>query len=259
MKRPLITSAKRPASAARSIPRHVDSVEKLVDRLALIAKVPVIYNGKRLRPRPPTHLFLSPSLLREFRCHVGCTACCLSFTLDFTEDEFQRFLWRADISQEAHMRLRKRRITVNGRMFTIMSYPQYKDPSCPFLRATRPGGALGCGFWTTGNSTQPLECAAAPQISMTTRGPDTTVLMKRPFGRGWNWKVPPQCEFDPLLDGPGDLARAVDLRDEIALLRRYQHWADLLKIPTHLPAIISTMQHLKERVAKEGVHLVRVF
>jgi len=243
----------------RSVPRHVDSVEKLVDRLALVAKVPVIYNGHRLRPAPPRHLFLSPSLLRAFRCHVGCTACCLSITLDFTEAEFARFVWSDDVAGPARHKFRPRKVQVNGFTYTILSYPQYQDPSCPFLRPTRPGGALGCGFWTQNNGTQPLECSAAPQLSMTTRGPDTTVLMKRPFGRGWAWKEKPQCEFEPTLDGIGDLARAVDLRDEIALLHRYQHWADVLHIPTHLPAIITAMHALRETVAERGVHLVQVF
>jgi hypothetical protein len=203
---------------------------------------------------------LSPSLLREFRCHVGCTACCnVSITLDFTDDEFQRFLWRDDVMTMAHSRFRRRYVTVNGHRFPIMSYPQYKDPRCPFLRPIRDDGVMGCGFWTSNNSTQPLECSSAPQVSIQTRGADTTVIMKRPFGRAWIWKVPPQCEFDPLLDTPGDLTHAVNLSGEITVLRRYQYWADFFRIPTHIPAIIATMQHLKEHIAKDGVHLVKVF
>jgi hypothetical protein len=252
----MMTAAKQ---SGRSVPRHVDSVEKLLDRLALFATIPIVYRGKRLRPTPPRHIFLSPSLLRVFRCHVGCTACCLAITLDFTEDEFARFIWSADIAANAKTRFAPRRITVNGKTFTIYTCPQYLSPSCPFLIPSRPGGALGCGFWTTSNSTQPLECAAAPQLMMTTRGVGTTVLMKRPFGRGWAWKERPQCEFEPLLDSPGDLTRASDLRDEIALLHRYEHWAQTLEIPTHLPAVIDTMLRLNSTVANTGVHLVPVF
>lgn len=245
-------------TTARSVPRQVDSVEKLVDRLALMAKVPVIYNGKRLRPAAPTHIFLSPSLLRAFHCHLGCTACCLPITLDFTEEEFRKLHWSDDIEQAARLRFRPRRVVVNGYPYTIMSYPQYKDPACPFLRPTRPGGALGCGFWTANNATQPLECSSAPQLLMTTRGVGMTMITKHIFTRGFKWKVPPQCEFAPTITSVDDLARAVDLKDEIALLHRYQYWADFLHIPTHLPAIITAMQHLKETVEKQGAHLVQV-
>jgi hypothetical protein len=247
------------AAPVRMAPRHVDSVEKLLCRLSLLAKVAVSYNGKRITVAPSEHILLSPSLLRSFRCHVGCTACCgVTITLDFTEAEFQQFVWSASVDTPAREGFSKRRIAVNGETFTIMTFPQYKYPSCPFLRPTREGGAYGCGFWTATDSTQPLECHAAPQISITERGKGITVIAKRPFGRAWQWKVTPQCEFDSLIDGVGDLDRAVDLADEIDTLQRYQHWADMLHVPTYIPEIIAAMHILKDTCKQKGVHLVQV-
>jgi len=246
------------SQSTRITPSKVDSVEKLLYRLSLLAKIAVTYNGKRITTCPSEHIFLSPSLLRSFRCHVGCIACCGVFTLDFTEGEFARFIWSADVDASARAGFTKRRIAVNSKTFTIMTFPQYKYDACPFLRPTREGGALGCGFWTAADSTQPLECHAAPQISITERGKGNTVIAKRPFGRAWQWKVKPECEFDNLIDTIADLDRAVDLDDEIDTLQRYQHWADMLGIPTYIPECIAAMRNLKDTCMQKGLHLVQV-
>lgn len=202
-------------------------------------------------------MFLSPSLLRAFRCVPGCTACCLPFTLDFTPDEFESLPWPAEIRVQAEAVFEPRTIDVNGRTVEVMSYPQYRDDACPFLRPTRDGGQLGCGFWN-GNAGQPVECAAAPQLLVTTRGEGTTVLMKRPFSRGWKWQTRPQCEFDPIIDDPGDLPDDYDFGDEIGLLERYERWADHLGVPTFIPEVIGGLECLPERLRIEGIGLVRV-
>jgi hypothetical protein len=65
----------------RSIPRHVDSIDKLLARLALVATADITSGGKVLAC--PTEIYLSPSLLREFRCKAGArlAACLLLSTL----------------------------------------------------------------------------------------------------------------------------------------------------------------------------------
>jgi hypothetical protein len=218
---------------------------------------------------PPEHVYLSPSLLRTFECVAGCTACCLPFTLDFTNDEFNGFAiekWEEEITEQADGQFKDRILNINGHDIRIQTYEQYKDDSCPYLRTTRVTAdgveAKGCGFWTADNSTQPIECAAAPQLLMTTRGQGNTVLMTRPFGRGWAWKDKPQCDFQPIFDNikkvPTDEEAEPILKDRIMLLNRYLHWADYLEINTHLPNIIETLQDLPLILQQEGLKMVEV-
>ena len=251
----------------RTIPGHVDSTGKLLERLALVAKVPVVVDGKLLKRgdgqaryeiMPPDNVYISPSVLRQFTCVSGCTACCLPFTLDFTPEEFDTLEWNEEIAEQATRQFGPRWIYVNGKAHKIYTYEQYKDPSCPYLRPTREGGALGCGFWTQNNSTQPLECAAAPQILMTTRGEGNTVIMKRPFGRGWAWKDKPQCEFDPVIDHPGKIDLQFDLSNEIMLMERYESWAQHLGIETHIPEIISGLSRLPQLLRDSGIKMIQV-
>lgn len=256
----------------RTIPGHVDSVGKLLERVALVAKEKVYYQGKPIKRstdagayevEPPRQIYLSPSLLRRFACHVGCTACCLPFTLDFTNDEFNSFVWKEDVDEEAVAKFENRILQVNGKEHPIVTYKQYLDDSCPFLRPTRDEGALGCGFWTEDNSTQPLECAAAPQLLMTTRGEGTTYLTSRPFGRGWAWKEKPECEFDPVPTKIWELPDeeiSSEIQDKVMLLERYLHWSEYLEIDTYLPECVQAMKHLptllKDQNVMAGVRIV---
>lgn len=256
----------------RTIPGHVDSTGKLINRIALLAKETVIYQGKPLfaerqlpggkyekyQIQPPHKVSIAPSMLRNFTCVAGCTACCLPFTLDFTPEEFDTLDWLPEISGQAIRDFNMRMIEVNGVRKEVFTYEQYKDPSCPYLRPTREGGALGCGFWTETNSTQPLECAAAPQLLMTTRGKGHTVIMKRPFGRGWAWKDRPQCEFDPVYDKISNIPDDYDLTDEINLLKRYYAWSQHLGVETWFPEVIEAMENLPDLLKKSGLTSVIV-
>jgi hypothetical protein len=237
----------------RSIPTDVDSVDKLLRRLALLSPDPVTRRGQAI-VTPSTRWFVSPSLLRSFRCVAGCTACCLPFTLDFLPEEFEAGWPIEEVEAHARARFMQRTIEINGRRRPVWSYPQYLDDRCSFLRPTREGGTLGCGFWPQ----QPLECAAAPQLLVTTRGQGATVVMKRPFGRGWAWKDRPQCEFDPIIDRLDDIPDAFDLSNETGLLRRYGRWAAYFEIDTVIPAVIDVMSRLPSLLRTHGLHLVPV-
>jgi hypothetical protein len=236
----------------RTIPGHVDSLGKLLERLSLVAKEQIYRDGKQVTRttdssgeydvEPPSTITLSPSLLRKFECVSGCTACCLPFTLDFTPEEFDTFDWTDEIVTQAIDQFSNRMVEINGVRREVLTYEQFRDPSCPYLRPTRPGGALGCGFWSQDNSTQPLECAAAPQLLMTTRGAGNTVMMKRPFGRGWAWQDKPQCYFEDVPVKVGEVPADFSLDNEIMLLERYGHWADHFGVETYIPAIIEGMR-----------------
>lgn len=241
----------------RTIPSHVDSVEKILYRLALISKEPISYNGRRLKANrpvnghhkdveidPPDSLTLSPSLLRNFTCVSGCTACCLPFTLDFTNDEFNQGSqdWKEEVDNDAIDLFTTRIIQVNGEDHPIQSYPQYKDDKCPFLRPVREDGNLGCSFWPH----QPIECAAAPQVLMTTRGLGNTVIMKKGFGYGWKWQIKPECEFTDIPMKKSDIPAEVDMQNSVYLFERYLHWAEYVGVETWIPEILEVLPDLPD-------------
>lgn len=139
-----------------------------------------------------------------------------------------------------------RQVEVNGHKRIVSTYPQYKDDKCPYL-GERPDGNPGCSFWGTGSG-QPLECAAAPQLLMSTRGEKYSTLSKRPFGRAWAWKETPQCEFTDLVVTPVDVPEDLDLSNEIELLRRYQAWAKVFHIKTVIPQVIKVLKNFREEL-----------
>lgn len=236
----------------RTVPGHVDSVGKLLERLQLVSPYRLRYDGKEVRD-VPSEFYVSPALLRYFECKKGCTACCLPFTLDFTPDEFAGQPLRVANKRPDKM-FYDRVIEVNGSEFTIKTYDQYKDDSCPYLTPNRNGDALGCGFWGKGVG-QPLECEAAPQVLMTSRGPDVSMITSRPFGRGWAWKDKPQCIFHPVADRIQDIPD--DAEDQAyaraATLQRYLDWAEYLEVKTVLPQAIEAVRNLPAILRDNGM------
>lgn len=247
----------------RSTPKFPDSTGKLLHRLSRVAKIPIYQKGKLLN-EVPRNIFVSPALLRRFTCVEGCIACCcVRITVDFTPEEFLNFEWTEEVSTDAQDLFKTRVIEVNGKEYDIITYEQFKDPACKFLRPIRgKENVLGCAFYLYGgNDTQPLECAAAPQLLMSHRGPDT-IITKRPFGRAWAFKVTPQCDFEPIFtrsDQVPEGTGAMLLKNEIALLRRYLHWAEYLDIPTYIPDVIKVLEELPDMIRKSpAVHTVQV-
>jgi len=237
----------------RTVPGHVDSLGKLLERLQLVSREEVTYNGKRVR-EIPSEFYVSPALLRYFECTHGCTACCLPFTLDFTPDEFDMLPKR--VAGKGLGRFYERVINVSGTEATIKTYDQYKDDACPYLTPNRRNGttALGCGFYEKGPG-QPMECHAAPQVLMTSRGPDISMITSRPFGRGWAWKDKPQCVFHPVADKlstlPDDAQEQADRK--ALVLERYLHWADHVNITTVLPEAIEATRNLPALLRDNGM------
>lgn len=232
----------------RTVPGHVDSTGKLLNRLALMTGDPVYQRGK-LIVEPRQELLLMPSLARDFTCVAGCSACCLPFTLDFVPAEWRglnkKHVGRVSGTDPKDI-FEKRKIEVNGDEHEIWSYPQYKDNQCPFLQPIRDGGAPGCSF-VPGQNLQPLECAAAPQLLNSTRGDRYATLSSRPFGRGWAWKDKPRCEFTDVALKQSDL-EAIDMTDKIALLGRYSLWADHLGISTVIDEVVTILSDFRNRL-----------
>lgn len=150
----------------------------------------------------------------------------------------------------------KRKVEVNGHQRTVYTYPQYKDDSCPYL-GERPDGNPGCSFWDT-NPGQPLECAAAPQLLMSTRGDKYSTISKRPFGRAWAWKETPQCEFTDLIVKAEDVPDDLDMSNEIALLERYKEWATLFQIRTVISPVIKVLQNFKAELEANNMQSISI-
>lgn len=243
---------------ARTVPSHVDSTGKLLNRLALMTSDEVRQNG-RLVVEPRKVLLLQPSLARDFFCVTGCTACCLPFTLDYCPAEWEILNTRYPVdagSPDPEGDFEVRMIEVNSVEHEVWSYPQYEDERCPYLRPIREGGAGGCSFVPSQNF-QPLECAAAPQILNSTRGAEHATLSSRPFGRGWAWKDRPQCEFTDLVVNKADL-EDLDMADKIDLLKRYQMWADHLSIDTVIPEVIEILSDFRNRLIENDLKAIPV-
>lgn len=239
------------ATKARTISSMVDSTQKLLHRIALVSPDPVFLNGKKLM-NPSHTVCVTPSLLRDFVCTPGCTACCQGFTLDFTPQEFWHTRpWDTDkLPIDIMEFFQTRHININNFEYPILTAKQYEHDHCPMLVPVESrGGNLGCSMWPM----PPLECEAAPNLLMTNRGEGVSMIMKKPFGRGWAWKETPQCQFNP-----PENPMKVDLTQEIKLLRRYQHWADYMKIPTVIDKIVEVMGDLPQRIHQNNGASIRI-
>jgi hypothetical protein len=214
---------------------YPDSIFKMTHQLACLSPKPV-YWGKKNRPvlkKIPEWVGIGPSVFRQFVCVDGCHACCaIAVTLDFLPEEFAEM----EESKKKLVPWEEREIIVNGKASTIVSVNQSPYPFCPYLTAERPNGGKGCSLWPK----QPLECASAPQVTFMhyagggSEGDPHTMIMKKPFGRGWNFPTKMQCEFHDV-----DHASTVKaLKSDLQLLIRYNHWAEYLGIETVLPKLI---------------------
>lgn len=234
---------------SRTIPRQSDSVTKLVERLAAVAREPVTRDGKLVLDPPPERVLIDQSLLLRFHCAEGCTACCQPFSLDFIEEEFaelhgvpnEPILYPDDsgyYKQDSSVLFMQRKVEVNGERHRVFSYDQEEDERCPNLLPMADGN-LGCSMWPH----PPLECATAPNLHMDNDGDGTTILRKRPFRTGASWTPPAMCEFHPP-------AAAWYPDREMYLLRRYAMWADHFGISTVLQEMIEGVLELPDRLVK---------
>lgn len=234
-----------PKHSSRVTPSRVDSVERIVNRLAKISKEPVLFNS--LVFAPPSQVCLSPTLVRDFTCVSGCSACCsIAVTLDYLDSEVEQFQWNKAERKEVIIAFKRRSVTVNGTERFVWSYPQYADNRCPWLRNVRPDGNLGCSLWTNEDMLQPLECASSPNLSFDWRKETSvTYIKKRPFGRASQWANVPQCEFDPG-------CRDDSVANELKVLRRYKLWAETFELNTYIDEIIAGVTILP-RLVRSGM------
>lgn len=213
-----------------------DSVTKLVHHLASFARDVVTLDGKRVVETPPTRVTIGPSMFRRFICQDSCTACCLKFTIDYMPAEFD------GIPDDLRERVpwRERDVIVNGVARTVYTFDQSRLPACPYLTAPLAHGGVGCALWPR----SPIECAAAPQVTFRYQRPSHGSLSKRPFGRGWQFTPPAQCQF---VNEDDEVALRLILQRDAALLERYAAWADYLGVDTLIPAAVDVLRSYRRR------------
>lgn len=221
---------------SQEIPRknsvgHADSVEKILNQLALLSPDVVRYqshslvSGRFLTERvfdaPVDSVLITPSLFRKFTCANGCTGCCQKFTLDYTPHEYQTLVQHQEGFSERY-------VWVNGKEKLVFTNDQNQNPLCDFLTVERPGGGLGCAQWPA----PPLSCISAPQLQFVQMRFRSTFVLKKPFGRAWAMTPTPQCEFEQV-----DSVEEMELDDILQILDRFQEWARYFKITTCIPGL----------------------
>lgn len=197
-------------------------MEKIVKQLALLSPDDVFYSGyRKIAFLAPVHkVHLDPSLFRKFICVDGCTACCLKFTLDYTQEEYAVYGFEDD---GFHLRT----ISVNDRVKSVWTNDQNANPLCDFLKAKREGGGLGCSRWPHA----PLSCASAPQFQVRQFLEGETSVFKGPFKSAHTMSPRPQCQFHAIEIEDFES----ELEDLITILERFSGWARYLNIHTVLP------------------------
>lgn len=195
---------------------HNDSVDKIVERyFAAVTRVPFVYKGKEYLPKP---LKVSPLLLRDYTCPVGCGGCCFKFTLDYLPDD------------PRPTALERRMVEFNGRPIAIYTDTQTDNdgPRCKHL--TREGR---CGI----HGKHPFSCDFELIRTLAFEDADRpNVLTQKLFGRGWSYQ-----RAD---GGKGALCEMLDvtpksIMEVVRKLERLKKWTDHFKLKdTWLPEII---------------------
>lgn len=222
---------------------HADSVEKILNQLALLSPDPVTYQAKSLKSGRPLaervyadrvdSVLVTPSLFRQFICTPGCTACCQKFSLDYTPSEYQSLL-------EDKTGFTEREVLVNGKKKSVWTNDQNQNPICDFLTVVKPGGGLGCAHWPA----PPLSCVSAPQLQFIQMRYFTTYVLKKPYGRAWAMTPTPRCQFVQV-----DSVEDMQLQDLLDILDRFNEWARYFGIKTAIPQV----QKFIRNVMKTGM------
>jgi len=220
-----------------------DSTEKLLSQITNISLQKISYNDKLLNKKVNSNFKIGKSFWRKFICAKGCTACCLNFSLDYIPKEFELYI-DDDLKDE----FKKRKVNVNGKekiVYSVLENFRDKD-KCIFLidRRTDDKTVPGCEFYPN----PPLSCLSAPQILFTSRSNnDTGYLLKKIFGRYWNFEEEVKCEFKEEND--------YDYSQELHILERFKWWIDYFEIDTMIDEYIHVINNLKERNINKTIEL----
>ncbi|MFW6017082.1 MAG: hypothetical protein ACOCRK_11640 [bacterium] len=220
-----------------------DSTEKLLSQITSISLEKISYNDNLLNETVNKKFKIGKSFWRKFICAKGCTACCLNFSLDYIPKEFELY-----VDDNLKSEFKERKVTVNGKeiiMYSVLD--NFRDTGkCIFLidRRTDDKTVPGCNFYPN----PPLSCLSAPQILFTSRSNNNTgYLLKKIFGRYWNFEEEVQCEFKK--------DNNYDYSQELHILKRFKWWIDYFEIDTMIDDYISLIDSLKERNISKTIEL----
>ena len=204
-----------------------NSTEKNISQLAVVAKRPFIFNGKRYTP--PNRLAIAPSFWREYICLLGCGGCCHAYTLDFTKSEWDifcdKFPHLANLGQEFV-------VSMDGNSVALHTIPQHTQAKwCRFL--SKESGA--CGI----HKARPYSCQIELIKFRVIR--EVGYIMKGHYGRKWQMRrvvdgsKPVLCDITQF--SPKQLRE-----NDIPSILRLKHWADTLRIETYIEQIIDVLE-----------------
>ena len=175
---------------------------------------------------------ISKLFFRSYTCPVNCGGCCPKFSLDYFEGErWERF--KETYSNEVH-KFGKRE--VNGA--TVYTYAQldHKGAKCSYLNLENGR----CNI----HRSNPFSCEF--ELMKFMNRPDSTVLINKLFGRGWNMKR---------VDGKrGALCEMLDYDSakcgrDILLLKELRGIANNMNIKNHrLDLIIEMVEKCKDKL-----------
>lgn len=195
-----------------------DSVDKIVERyFAVLTRQPFEFKGKQYLPKP---LIVSPLLLRDYSCPIGCGGCCPRFTLDYLPTESKP------------VGTKKRAVPFDGREISI--YTDFQDDSSDHFCNHLDKKSGRCGIYTV----RPFSCDfELIRPLMFLNGPNR--LTQKLFGRGHAFlRIDGErgalCEMTPITPK--------SIQEVVRKLSRLCEWAGHFGIETWANQIISLIE-----------------
>ena len=204
---------------------HKDSVDKVITTyFACVTNQQFEYKGKVHEPQA---LRVSPLLLRDFTCPVGCGGCCPRFSLDYLPDE------------DRPTSTTQRTVSFDGKGVVLFSDMQDDHDGIKCKNLNLEDGR--CGIYLH----RPFSCDFELIRFMVSGDPSKrkNQMTQKLFGRGWNMlRVDGErgalCEMTPITD-----ASITEVKRK---LNRLKAWTDHFNlVDTKVPAVLSWIDKIE--------------
>lgn len=204
---------------------HKDSVDKVITTyFACVTNQPFEYKGKVHEPQA---LRVSPLLLRDFTCPVGCGGCCPRFSLDYLPDE------------DRPTSTTQRTVSFDGKGVVLFSDMQDDHDGIKCKNLNLEDGR--CGIYLH----RPFSCDFELIRFMVSGDPSKrkNQMTQKLFGRGWNMlRVDGErgalCEMTPITE-----ASITEVKRK---LNRLKAWTDHFNlVDTKVPAVLSWIDQIE--------------
>lgn len=204
---------------------HKDSVDKVVTTyFACVTNTTFEYKGQTIHPQA---LRVSPLLLRDFTCPVGCGGCCPRFSLDYLPGE------------DRPTSTTQRTVSFDGKSVVLFSDMQDDHEGIKCKNLNLDDGR--CGIYTH----RPFSCDFELIRFLVSGNPDKrkNQMTQKLFGRGWNMlRVDGErgalCEMTPITQ-----ASIAEVKRK---LNRMKAWTDHFGlVDTKVPAVLSWIDKIE--------------